>query len=157
MEHITIQPSKVRGLGNVLNPKTPTDFGYYKSSLLQNPVEINGRSLTSFQLDYDPNYDVVDNVSLTVDKSEYLVDEKVLIHINVVTADNRGIATANVDLYIDNVLYDSYFADARGIVDCEYTCHNVGEFTFYVESNGIVSESVSISVDRQNTNITVED
>ena len=51
---ITVYPEGVRGLGNVLEPKTSSDYQLFNSSIeLDDTEAVNGLPLTVFGLTYD--------------------------------------------------------------------------------------------------------
>ena len=52
VEKITITPTEVRGLGNILSPKNSSDFSQYISHINQTTDTINGVTTTVYELTY---------------------------------------------------------------------------------------------------------
>ena len=52
VEKITITPTEVRGLGNILSPKNSSDFSPYISHINQTTDTINGVTTTVYELTY---------------------------------------------------------------------------------------------------------
>ena len=60
VEKITINPSKIRAYGNIIDDKSVEDFERYESSLVGTTVTINGVSIPAYLLLYSPNNFVFD-------------------------------------------------------------------------------------------------
>lgn len=60
VEKITINPSKIRAYGNIIDDKSVEDFERYESSLVETTVTINGVSIPAYLLLYSPNNFVFD-------------------------------------------------------------------------------------------------
>lgn len=52
VEKIIVNPQSVRGLGNIANEKSVTDFERHYSSIIQSDIVVNGVAMTGYTMDY---------------------------------------------------------------------------------------------------------
>ena len=53
VEKIIVNPESIRGLGNIMLPKSVTDFELYNSTLSESEDTVYGTTKTVFVLEYD--------------------------------------------------------------------------------------------------------
>lgn len=157
-DNIIVTPGKIRGLGNVLSPKSPNDFFEYNSSLTSNVTPINGIETQVYTMTYDETVHSVSSVSLNADTLiNYLVNDSIQLNIQTFSEEDKPLGESTVNIYCNNELLISKTTNFTGELIYNYKFFEIGTYEFKVISNNVESETVTVVVDRQNTNITVED
>lgn len=93
-EKIIVTPSEVRGLGNVVFPKSSSDFNEYLSKVTSDSEEIDGITKTVYTLEYDST-----TLLLTVNKSHIQPGGTVTVTVTVTDDNGDPIENAEIDLY----------------------------------------------------------
>lgn len=93
-EKIIVTPSEVRGLGNIVIPKSSTDYAKYKSSMTVDTEEVDGIERTVYTLDYDGR-----TLSVTVSKNLIAAGSDIIVTVTFKDANGNPIQNAEIDLY----------------------------------------------------------
>lgn len=146
MEHITIQPTKVRGQGNVLNPKTLEEYEKISSEL---GVDEDIFTLIPLFFDLsvykkstnDGSTQFYTNTSLTVNASVRYSNS------NVIVSDER-VTNQNLALYMDGELKFNRNTDSQGTWMQSYDIGKLseGEHTFQLKFKDSWSQIVHINI-----------
>ena len=143
MERVSITPTGVRGLGNIVSPKTVNDFSSFYGSLVSGVDIVNGEEMTVYSSSYLPGSSMVLScpsvVSPDVDSftvSGTLVDSSdvgissatVNVDVNgevtTVTTNSSGAFTFTVNITEDvNYLLHVYYLGTDSIAGCGANAH----------------------------------
>lgn len=158
MDKIVVHPKKVRGLGNVLNHKSLNDYFLHYSNLTETVDNLNdSEEINAYIMDYDPTVFTVSTISLEADRTEYLVDEEIILSIQTLNEHDRGVGETEVKIYLNNNLLITKRTDYSGKLEYHYKPLETGIYSFKVISDDVESNMISVTVDRQNSNISIEE
>ena len=115
MERVSITPEGVRGLGNIVSPKTVNDFSSFYGSLVSGVDIVNGEEMTVYSSSYLPGSSMVLSCPSVVspDVDSFTVSG------TLVDSSDAGISSATVNV------------DVNGEVTT-VTTNSSGAFTFTV-------------------------
>jgi hypothetical protein len=150
VSRIEVIPSEVRGYGNIVKKKDIDDFVTFNSDIsLEEDI---------FTLSFDDSPLIVSIVDVINNSSnELLVNDIVYLTIRLLTSTNKRVTNANADIYMNDTLLSTKSSNATGTIEFTYEFTNIGTFEFKAVSNNIESNTITITVSRQNSNISVED
>ncbi len=150
VSRIEVIPTEVRGYGNIVKKKDIDDFVTFNSD-----ISLEG---DIFTLSFDDSPLIVSIVDVINNSSnELLVNDKLYLTIRLLTSTNKRVTNANADIYMNDTLLSTKSSNANGLINFEYEFTTVGTYEFQVISNNIESETITITVNRQNSNISVDD
>ncbi|WP_405296349.1 hypothetical protein [Methanobrevibacter sp.] len=93
-DKIIVTPESVRGLGNIVIPKSSSDFENYNSVISSDTEEVNGTEMTVYTLDYDGR-----TVLLTVPQSYVRTSETITVTVTLTDENGNPIEDAAIELY----------------------------------------------------------
>ena len=131
VEKITIQPSKIRAYGNIINNKTTEDYDRYESSLVKSLVTINGVPISAYLLVYSPNnfaFDFDGNL-----KHLYVSEDEDTVEAFTFDSNNKELSFTSDDVSFG-------FDDTNKRLYCDNEYHP----TSYSVSLNVSSSSVSV-------------
>ena len=154
VEKITINPENVRGYGNIVSPKLLRDFATYETELSQETDTVNGETKTVYMMEYDDTPKVITSISLVCSADETcLVGDELVLNASVddivcgqtITFYNgtTSLGTANTNIY--------------GVATFRYTMTTTGEYTFKAKYSTYTSNEITITCNRQDSLINVDD
>lgn len=142
VEKIIINPEAIRGLGNILDPKTSDDFESYLSIVETDTEVINGQSMIVYNADYSN-----DTITLTASSSSITYGQSVTFTATVVHNDTTPITGASV-----------VFKNVNGYTMGTSTTNNngVATFTYTPGPSELVSVTATYKTKASNiVNVTV--
>lgn len=145
MDKTVVNLQKVRGLGNIVIPKSLSDFENYESSLINDSSVIGGINMPVFELDYVA-------VPTSIELNGYWIEDEGVFKLLAFVLDkgNHPI-TKNIQLIFEvrdsnNELVETISGEEEGeVISANYYPKGVGEITILAKVDGIVSNSVSFS------------
>ena len=143
MEKIIVNPLEVRGLGNVVSPKTIEDFEVYNSSL---SFEDN-----VYTLEYSPG---TVSVALTVSSGSITIGESIVLEA-IVTDDGVPLENVSVRFVTGNQVLGTDDTDVNGEASLTVSDLSVGSYSIYASANGKSSYPVSVTVSKLTPSITL--
>ena len=143
MEKIIVNPLEVRGLGNVVSPKTIEDFEVYNSSL---SFEDN-----VYTLEYSPG---TVSVALTVSSGSISVGESIVLEA-IVTDDGTPLSDVSVRFVSGNQVLGTEDTDSNGECSLTVSDLSVGSYSIYASAKGKSSSPVSVTVSKLTSSITL--
>lgn len=93
-DKIIVTPESIRGLGNIVIPKSPSDFQKHNSSLSSDTEEVNGTQMTVYALNYDGS-----TFLLAVSKSYVPSTGTVTVTVTLTDEEGDPIQNAAIELY----------------------------------------------------------
>lgn len=143
MDRITVQPTEVRGLGDILSPKSTTDFEEYLGTLSSGTDTVNGASMTVYTLAYASN---VASVSLTSNKSilSYADSESATLSATVLDSDSEPVEGVSVEFFNGATSLGTADTNSSGVATKTYASAGAGDLSFTAKVGSLVSETYSI-------------
>ena len=143
MEKIIVNPLEVRGLGNIVSPKTLEDFEVYNSSLsFEDSV---------YTLAYDAS---VVSVGLSVSSGTISVGESVVLTAEVLSAGEPAVGET-VSFYDGTTLLGTDETDSDGIATYTASSLSVGSHSLTAEALDKSSSAVTVTVNKLTSTITI--
>ena len=100
-DKIIVTPSEIRGLGNIVIPKSTTNFNTYNSIVTSDTEEIDGISKTVYTLNYDGR-----TFLLTVSQSYVRYNDTITVTVTLTDMTGDPIENAAIELYTEEVEND---------------------------------------------------
>lgn len=94
VEKVIVKPNEIRGLGNIIIPKSLSDFTLYNSALSSSTKTVNGVSTTVYTLTSD-----LSGILLTVTKNYVASSDTITITATVTDEDGEPVSGAEVKFY----------------------------------------------------------
>lgn len=143
MDRITVQPTEVRGLGDILSPKSSSDFEEYLSTLSSGTDTVNGASMTVYTLAYASN---VASVSLTSNKSilSYADSESATLSATVLDSDSEPLEGVSVEFFKGSTSLGTADTNSSGVATKTYSSTGAGDLSFTAKVGSLVSETYVI-------------
>lgn len=113
VEKITVNPAEVRGAGDIVSPKTLSDFSCYNSKLVSNIESVNGANMTVFTESYMDGATFAGTVPRFI---RYTGQSSVLINPGLFNG-STAISGASVKCYVNNVLVSTVQTASNGDVN----------------------------------------
>lgn len=113
VEKITVNPAEVRGAGDIVSPKTLSDFSCYNSKLVSNIESVNGANMTVFTESYRNGATFAGTVPRFI---RYTGQSSVLINPGLFNG-SSAISGASVKCYVNNVLVSTVQTASNGDVN----------------------------------------
>ena len=149
VEKIIISPSKVRGLGDIVSPKTSTDFETYNSAVTSGTDTVNGATVTVYEL-APPTY----NVALTRSSASVTIGGTVTLTATV-TEGETPVSGGTVTFKMGSTTLGTGTTNSSGVATYTYTTDTAGSLSFTATYNGATSSSVSVTVNKKTPTISL--
>ena len=158
VEKIIVSPEDVRGLGNIVSPKSTSDFTLSDADLSSATETVNGMSLTVYHMQLTSAG--ILTVAITVGNLVFRrVTVGTQITVTATAADRLGAAVSGVPvvLTIGGTTYDAVDTDSNGKVVKTYTtgASDVGTLYASAASDGYSTVTTSIKVDKHTSALTL--
>ena len=154
VEKIIINPSNVRGYGNILGTKTSTYYDTYNAEVTGITDTVNGEVVSVMEVEYDDTPRSITTLNLLCSvEDECLVGETIVLNCSVVDK----VAGATITFYNGNTSIGSSGTNVHGVATLYYKMLDAGEYSFKAKYNNINSSTVSISCSQQGSLINVDD
>ena len=147
LDKIIVQPENVRGLGDVLSPKSASDFEEYLSTLTSSTDTVNGASMTVYSLEYNGSpAPTPASISLTSDKSilSYADSQSATLSATVLDADSGAIEGASVEFFKGSTSLGTADTNSSGVATKTYASTGAGDLSFTASVGSLVSETYAI-------------
>ena len=143
MDRITVQPREVRGLGDILSPKSASDFEEYLGTLTSSTDTVNGASMTVYTLAYASN---VASVSLTSNKSilSYADSESATLSATVLDSDSEPLENVTVEFFKGSTSLGTADTNSSGVATKTYASAGSGDISVTAKAGGVTSTGVTI-------------
>ena len=143
MDRITVQPMEVRGLGDIVSPKSASDFEEYLGTLSSGTDTVNGASMTVYTLAYASN---VDSVSLTSNKSilSYADSESATLSATVLDSDSEPLENVTVEFFKGTTSLGTADTNSSGVATKTYASAGAGDLSFTAKVGSLVSETYAV-------------
>jgi len=157
VDKIIVNPENVRGVGNIISPKSLSDFILKKSSLNSDVESIDGIDTNVFILNYNDLEPSIVNVILENPVSEELyIGDTIRLSSKAVTEDNIGVSGVTIQLYVDDTLVSEKVSNYEGVAYFDYTISKTST-DFKVKYEELISNIVTVSAVRRDTTINIEE
>ena len=140
-ERVTVSPESVRGLGDIVSPKTSEDFITYRSVL----TETNG----VYTITYETK-----SVTLTVDSASIEYGESVVLTATV-TDEGEPAVGETVTFYKGTTEIGTDTTDSEGKATYTVTGLNIGNHSFNAEYDIYTSNTVNVTVNKITSTISL--
>lgn len=142
VEKIIISPESIRGLGNIVMPKTGADFEEYNCTMEVSEDTVNGETVTVYVL--TPETTTISLVlSSSVDSCG--IGDSVVLSVTV-TEDSVPVSGASVSFKLAGAEVGTGTTNSSGVATYTYTATDVGSLNFTSVYAGHSSNSVSVVV-----------
>ena len=143
MNRISVSPEEVRGLGDIVSPKSVEDFRCYRSSL-----ELNE---SVYSLIYDSQ---AVRVTLTANSTSFEFGSECVLTATV-TEGSVPVSGESVEFWIDGRVWDTVQTDNSGVAVYRTSGMQVGTHPVIAKYGSYSSQTVNIVVDKITTSITL--
>lgn len=151
VEKITVQPRKIRGLGDIVSPKSTSDFETYLSTISSATETVDNKESTVFTMEYDPlNYEV----ALSVDDDECYIDESIVLTATV-TLDGEPLEDVLVSFRDGTLVKGTDKTDSNGEASIIVSNLSEGVHNFTARYNSATSSSVPVNVSKYTSTISI--
>ena len=154
VEKITINPTKVRAYGNIMNVKTDEDYELVDCTITEATDTINGVSMTVYLL--EPDLGESTTLTVTSSSATLVLDGTVTISATLKDSSNVAISGATVTFKEGSTTLGTGTTNSSGVATYTYTGATTGSHTVsgvyggdstYASSTG----SVSLTVNKKST------
>ena len=151
MDKIIIQPTKVRGYGDIVDPKLGSDFDEYNCSLEVSEDTVNGEDTKVFVM--TPETTVISLV-LSSNVSTCTVGGTVNLSVTV-TEDGSPITSQSVSFKLGNTELGTATTNSSGVATYTYTAASSGSLNFTATYGGKTSNTVNVVCSKKTTTATL--
>ena len=146
MDKIIVQPEEVRGWGNIVSPKSSSDFNVYLGDLSSAVDVVNGASMMVYTLEYDAPSPSVASVSLVSDKSilSYADSESAILSATVLDSDSEPVEDVSVEFFKGSTSLGTADTNSSGVATKSYSSTGAGDLSFTASVGSLVSEIYEI-------------
>ena len=143
VEKIIVSPESIRGLGNIVSPKTGADFSVSDCVLTVSTDTVDGETVTVFGL--QPESTVL-SVSLTVDDNSVMIGDTIVLSATVLDEMTAPVEGASVSFKLSGSVVGTSTTNSSGVATLSYVCNSAGSLSFTASCMGNDSSSVSVTV-----------
>jgi len=143
VEKIIISPESVRGLGNIVMPKTGADFRSVDCTVLVGTDTVNEETVTVFTLESDVT---LLSVVLSVDDSSVVVGDTVTLSATVTDEMTQPVEGATVSFKLNGNVLGTSDTNSSGVATYSYTTVSDGTLVFSSVCSNNSSNSVNVTV-----------
>ena len=147
VEKIIVSPESIRGLGNIVVPKTGADFEEYNCTLEVGEDTVNSETVTVYVL--TPETTVISLV-LSSNVSTVTVGGNVILSVTV-TEDEVPVSGASVSFKLGSTEIGTGTTNSSGVATYTYTTTTSGGLNFSADYAGHSSNGVSVVVNKRST------
>lgn len=143
-DKFVVNPLRVRGLGNVVSPKSSSDFRVYDATLSESIESIGGMEYTVFSIIRD-----IGRLVLTVSRDMVMQGESIVLSASVVDEEDSPVVNEEVFFKNNDNLIGSSLTNPDGVASFEYTFtgEDYGE-TVFEASIGVMNSKVTVFVEK---------
>lgn len=150
VEKIIVNPSEVRGLGDIVSPKSASDFSLYGATLESGTDTVYGVSMGVYLM--EPDLGEATSLTVTSSSSTLVLDGTVTISATLKDSSNVAISGATITFKESDTTLGTGTTNSSGVATYTYTGTSVGSHTVvgvydgdstYASSTGNVSLTVS--------------
>ena len=143
MDRVSVNPGKVRCLGNIVSPKTVSDFNELLANVSSGSDTVNNQSMTVYTSEYKVGS------SLTVDYPRLVSADDTSFTVTTTLLDNSSSAISSATVYLSvNDTVTSSTTDSNGEVSFTVTCDGSSDYRLKCYYLGTSSLSGSVCFGR---------
>ena len=150
MDKINVIPENVRGLGNVVIPKSTEDFIEYLSVISSDTESVNNVDMTVYSLNYSST---AISVTLTSSSSTITIGESVLLTATV-TQGGEPLEGGTVTFYDGQTSLGTATTNSSGVATKTFTGAS-GTHSLTAKAGNVTSSAVTVTVSKVTTTITL--
>ena len=147
VEKIIISPESIRGLGNIVMPKTGADFRSVDCTVLVGTDTVNDETVTVFTLESSVT---LLSVVLSVDDSSVVVGDTVTLSATVTDEMTQPVEGATVSFKLNGNVLGTADTNSSGVATYSYTTVSDGTLVFSSVCSDNSSNSVNVTVTGHN-------
>ena len=134
MDKVSVNPKSVRCLGNIVSPKTASDFGTLNGTIASSTDTVNSQSMTVYSTDY------LVGSSISLSYTNLISEDTASFTVTATLKNNSDTAVNGATVYLDcNGNVTSATTNSSGVASFTVTTDGSTEYPFRAYYNGTVS------------------
>ena len=134
MDKVSVNPGKVRCLGNIVSPKTASDFGTLNGTIASSTDTVNSQSMTVYSTDY------LVGSSITLSYTKLIGEDTASFTVSATLKNNSNSAINGATVYFDcNGTVTNATTNSSGVASFTVTTDGSTEYHFRAYYDGTVS------------------